>query len=171
MTKKHDKKCPLAPCLRFPEFQNAGEWKDISLNEIASPVTDRATNGGNDPVLTLSAEHGVIAQGVYFNKKIAGNTSAFDLIQKKFLFFGNAILNPVYILHNCIKLSMKGPKKDVSIFQSNSFYQQLAIALAGLNNNVLPTACPPSMSASPPKPASSISSKIIKKGYSNSFFR
>lgn len=73
MTKKHDKKCPLAPRLRFPEFRDAGEWKDISLNEIASPVTDRATNGGNDTVLTLSAEYGVVAQDVYFDKKIAGN--------------------------------------------------------------------------------------------------
>ena len=73
MIKKHDKKCPLAPRLRFPEFQNAGEWKYISLNEIASPVTDRATNGGNDTVLTLSAEHGLVAQGVYFDKKVAGN--------------------------------------------------------------------------------------------------
>lgn len=73
MTKKHGKKCLLAPRLRFPEFQNAGEWKDISLNEIAIPVTDRATNGGNDTVLTLSAEYGVVAQDVYFDKKIAGN--------------------------------------------------------------------------------------------------
>lgn len=34
MTKKHDKKCPQVPRLRFPEFQNAGKWKWNKLKEV-----------------------------------------------------------------------------------------------------------------------------------------
>ncbi len=36
MTKKHDKKCPLAPRLRFPEFRNAGEWEKMALHNICT---------------------------------------------------------------------------------------------------------------------------------------
>lgn len=84
MTKKHDKKCPQVPRLRFPEFQNAEKWKDISLNEIASPVTDRATNGGNDTVLTLSAEHGVVVH--FLNFGMRGSRRRYNCQKLQFLF-------------------------------------------------------------------------------------
>lgn len=61
------------PKLRFPAFQSGGEWRKVQLSEIAIPVFERATDGDADAVLTLSAEHGVVAQGAYFGKKIAGD--------------------------------------------------------------------------------------------------
>jgi type I restriction enzyme S subunit len=39
-------------------------------------VTARAAESDNDPVLSLSAEHGIILQTDYFGKKIAGDNSA-----------------------------------------------------------------------------------------------
>lgn len=73
MTKKHDKKCPLAPRLRFPEFHDAGEWAKMQLSKIAIPVSERATDGDAGDVLTLSAEYGIVTQGAYFGKKVAGD--------------------------------------------------------------------------------------------------
>lgn len=61
------------PQLRFSEFRDAGEWEKIQLSKIAIPVSERATHGDADAVLTLSAEHGVVTQGVYFGKKVAGD--------------------------------------------------------------------------------------------------
>jgi type I restriction enzyme S subunit len=41
--------------------------------KIAISCFERATDGDADAVLTLSAEHGVVTQGSYFGKKIAGD--------------------------------------------------------------------------------------------------
>ena len=48
-------------------------WEKVQLSKIAIPVSERATDGDADVVLTLSAEHGVVTQGAYFGKKIAGD--------------------------------------------------------------------------------------------------
>jgi type I restriction enzyme, S subunit len=63
----------LKPELRFSEFRKTLGWKKIPLYEIAEPVSDKAKHTCIDNVLTLSAEHGIISQGEYFNKKIAGD--------------------------------------------------------------------------------------------------
>lgn len=73
MSAKDKKKGSLVPHLRFPEFRDAGEWAKIQLSKIAIPVSERATDGDADAVLTLSAEHGVVTQGAYFGKKVAGD--------------------------------------------------------------------------------------------------
>ena len=59
------------PALRFPEFQDAGEWGEKRLGEIADPVTLKAKEINNNIILTLSAEHGLVVQSAYFGKKIA----------------------------------------------------------------------------------------------------
>lgn len=66
----------LKPKLRFPEFQSAPEWKREPLNQIADPVMDKATAKDSGTVLTLSAEHGLVMQGDYFGKKIAGEDAS-----------------------------------------------------------------------------------------------
>jgi type I restriction enzyme S subunit len=66
----------LVPKLRFPEFQEADGWKENSLQTLARPVTDRATTGDADNVLSLSGEHGLVLQSDYFGKKIAGDSTA-----------------------------------------------------------------------------------------------
>ena len=73
MSTKDKKIGTLVPRLRFPEFRDAGEWENIQLSKIALPVSERATDGDADAVLTLSAEHGVVNQGTYFGKKVAGS--------------------------------------------------------------------------------------------------
>ena len=73
MSAKGKKKGALVPHLRFPEFRDAGEWAKILLSKIAVPVSERATDEDTDDVLTLSAEHGVVAQSAYFGKKVAGD--------------------------------------------------------------------------------------------------
>lgn len=65
----------LVPKLRFPEFQTADGWKEVSLQKLARPVTDRATTGDADNVLSLSGEHGLVPQSDYFGKKIAGDST------------------------------------------------------------------------------------------------
>ena len=69
---KHDNKNGLKPRIRFPEFEKYPEWKQQQLCHLAEPVASKAVNKDNDPVLTLSAERGLIIQGDYFGKKIAG---------------------------------------------------------------------------------------------------
>ena len=63
------------PRLRFPEFQTADGWKEISLQKLARPVSDRATTGDAGNVLSLSGELGLVLQSDYFGKKIAGDST------------------------------------------------------------------------------------------------
>jgi type I restriction enzyme S subunit len=64
---------PLVPKRRFPEFQDSDGWQETSLQKLARPVTNRATTGDADRVLSLSGEHGLVLQSDYFGKKIAGD--------------------------------------------------------------------------------------------------
>jgi type I restriction enzyme S subunit len=65
----------LVPKLRFPEFRGAKGWAETPLKAIADPVTDRAVQGEEDNVLSLSAEHGIVLQSEFFGKKVAGDNS------------------------------------------------------------------------------------------------
>jgi type I restriction enzyme S subunit len=65
----------LVPKLRFPEFEEADGWKEIPLQKLARPVTERATTGDADNVLSLSGEHGLVLQSEYFGKKIASDST------------------------------------------------------------------------------------------------
>ena len=58
------------PALRFPEFQNDGEWKEYPLGQIFSRITKR-NSVNNQNVLTISAQYGLISQYDYFNKNVA----------------------------------------------------------------------------------------------------
>jgi type I restriction enzyme S subunit len=60
------------PKLRFPEFRDAGEWEEKKLGEIASPVSEKSKGKDKEIALTLSAEYGIVSQGDYFGKRIAG---------------------------------------------------------------------------------------------------
>ncbi|MFF5080389.1 restriction endonuclease subunit S [Actinoplanes sp. NPDC000266] len=57
------------------------EWRRVSLSEIVKRVTNKNTNGSIEKVLTVSAEHGLIAQESYFTKKIASaDTSGYYVV-------------------------------------------------------------------------------------------
>lgn len=62
----------LVPKLRFPEFLDAGEWKEKQLHQVAKPVSDKASGKEKNNILTLSGEQGLVLQSEYFGKKIAG---------------------------------------------------------------------------------------------------
>ena len=63
------------PKLRFPEFRNLRGWSPTALYVIADPVTERAIQGEEDNVLSLSTEHGIVLQSDFFGKKVAGDNS------------------------------------------------------------------------------------------------
>ena len=70
------------PELRFPEFQNDGEWRRCTTNEIFSRITRKNTIN-NQNVLTISAQYGLISQYEYFNKNVAAaDVSNYYLIDK-----------------------------------------------------------------------------------------
>lgn len=70
------------PELRFPEFQNDGEWRRCTTNEIFSRITRKNTIN-NQNVLTISAQYGLISQYEYFNKNVAAaDVSNYYLIEK-----------------------------------------------------------------------------------------
>ncbi len=58
------------PTLRFPEFQNDGEWKRCKLSDIAIRKGKKNTTGIELPVYTNSATSGVINQEEYFDREI-----------------------------------------------------------------------------------------------------
>jgi type I restriction enzyme S subunit len=63
----------LVPKLRFPEFRGTEGWEKVALNSIANPVKERAVQSENNEVLSLSAEYGLVLQGDFFGKKVAGD--------------------------------------------------------------------------------------------------
>jgi type I restriction enzyme S subunit len=63
------------PKLRFPEFWDAGVWEETPFQVIADPVSERATQGAENNVLSLSGEHGIVLQSEFFGKKVAGENS------------------------------------------------------------------------------------------------
>jgi len=65
----------FAPKLRFPEFRDDGEWEETLFRVIADPVSERATQGTENIVLSLSGEHGIVLQSEFFGKKVAGENS------------------------------------------------------------------------------------------------
>lgn len=74
-TMKEGAKHVRRPKVRFPEFRDADGWKETELLKIACPVSERAINGDDDKVLSLSGDHGIVLQSDYFGKKIAGDNA------------------------------------------------------------------------------------------------
>ena len=70
MTKKHDKKCPQAPRLRFPEFRD--EWYSQALGTIASIIKEKAGDK-KCTLMSIITGVGLISQVDKFGKEIAGN--------------------------------------------------------------------------------------------------
>jgi type I restriction enzyme S subunit len=97
------------PSLRFPEFSEAGEWVEKSLGEIAKPVTKKVDGTDKVTVLTLSAEYGIISQGDYFGKKIAGENV------ERYIFI---IKNDFVYNDRTTKLFTYGTIKRLSRYQS-----------------------------------------------------
>ena len=70
---KQEATTALVPKLRFPEFREAEGWEQVALNTIAVQIKERAVQSENNEVLSLSAEYGLVLQGDFFGKKVAGD--------------------------------------------------------------------------------------------------
>ena len=71
-TVKTTSKPALTPKLRFPEFQDAEEWKLVTLQEASVPVTERVGQRKLTPV-SISAGIGFVPQSEKFGRDISGN--------------------------------------------------------------------------------------------------
>lgn len=91
MSDKKIEKKPLVPRLRFPEFQNAGEWKVKALRDLATRTTKKNHDALQTRVLTNSAEFGVVDQRDFFDKDIANkdNLAGYYIVEK-----GDYVYNP-----------------------------------------------------------------------------
>ena len=84
---------PSIPSLRFPHFKGKMWNKDL-LQNIATPITDKADSSCTDHVLTLSCEYGLIIQQNYFEKNIASlNLSRYVKIQNNDFVYNDRVTN------------------------------------------------------------------------------
>lgn len=70
------------PNLRFPQFENEGNWDSLPLGEVFDRLTTK-NKEDNKNVLTISAQDGLVSQLEYFNKKIAArDVTSYYLLEK-----------------------------------------------------------------------------------------
>lgn len=67
-----NKKQPLVPRLRFPEFKNTAEWQRPTLGEVSEPVEERVGERKLTPV-SISAGVGFVPQAEKFGRDISGS--------------------------------------------------------------------------------------------------
>ena len=66
---------------RFPVFEGQ-PWKEVRFEQVFDRVT-RKNTVGNDNVLTISAQHGLVSQEQYFNKRVAAkDLSGYTLLHQ-----------------------------------------------------------------------------------------
>lgn len=71
-TNEKDTHQRIVPSLRFPEFQNCGEWDMLHLNQISSRITTKVGKSQLIPV-SISAGVGFVAQTEKFGRDISGD--------------------------------------------------------------------------------------------------
>ena len=66
---------------RYPEFEGQ-PWKEVRFEHVFERVK-RKNTVGNDTVLTISAQHGLVSQEQYFNKRVAAkDLSGYTLLHQ-----------------------------------------------------------------------------------------
>lgn len=71
MSARDKKKGDLVPRLRFPEFQDAGEWEPKKLDDICTRILQKVTDDSLVPV-SITAGQGFVSQESKFGKNISG---------------------------------------------------------------------------------------------------
>jgi len=79
------------PNWRFPEYQDAGEWKFARLIDVADRITLRNRNNSIKRVFTNSAINGVIEQNEYFEREIVSEN---NLANYLVIEIGDYVYNP-----------------------------------------------------------------------------
>lgn len=121
----------LLPALRFPEFQDAGEWGQVKLRELAKRIAVKNKGSKIIRVLTNSAADGVVDQRDYFDKDIANqnNLEGYFIVDNGDYVYNPRVSNlaPVGpISKNRLGTGVMSPLYSVFRFKSsdNDFYEQ-----------------------------------------------
>ena len=81
LDKMFPKNGELVPEVRFAGF--SGNWERRKLGEIVNRVVRKNTDNASSLALTISAQHGLVDQGNYFNNRVASqDVSNYYLIRK-----------------------------------------------------------------------------------------
>ncbi len=108
------------PKLRFPEFKNSGDWKEVKIGNIMIEVNERNNDEKIDTILSISNDLGFIKQDDYFEKRVASkDTSNYKIVRKGQLAYNPSrinvgsiailekydvgIVSPMYIVIECNK--------------------------------------------------------------------
>lgn len=67
------KKKKMIPELRFPEFENDGEWKIEPLGNLSNEIVEK-TKGRNYKLMSITSGFGLVSQIEKFGREIAGNS-------------------------------------------------------------------------------------------------
>lgn len=100
------------PALRFPEFQNAGEWTKISLGELTYKVSKKNKAGKLYPIYSINNKQGFIRQEEQFTG-VDGNDRGYDLSLYSIVGSKTFAYNPARI--NVGSIGYSGDLKDVII--------------------------------------------------------
>ena len=100
------------PALRFPEFQNAGEWTKISLGELTYKVSKKNKAGKLYPIYSINNKQGFIRQEEQFTG-VDSNDRGYDLSLYSIVGSKTFAYNPARI--NVGSIGYSGELKDVII--------------------------------------------------------
>ncbi|WP_341303134.1 restriction endonuclease subunit S [Pseudomonas sp. TMP25] len=126
-----DTKKTLLPALRFPEFQDTGEWGQVKLRELAKRINAKNRGSKITRVLTNSAADGIVDQRDYFDKDIANqnNLEGYFVVDNGDYVYNPRVSNlaPVGpISKNGLGTGVMSPIYSVFRFKNsdNRFYEQ-----------------------------------------------
>lgn len=100
------------PALRFPEFQNAGEWTKISLGELTYKVSKKNKDGKLYPIYSINNKQGFIRQEEQFTG-VDSNDRGYDLSLYNIVGNKTFAYNPARI--NVGSIGYSGDLKDIII--------------------------------------------------------
>ena len=112
MQKLFPAKGKTLPELRFPEFQNNGEWQTVSLGEITSVVNRRNKSNRSLPIYSINNATGFIPQSQQF-AGMDSEARGYDISAYKIIGKHNFAYNPARI--NVGSIGYSGELKDILI--------------------------------------------------------
>ncbi len=139
---KTNNKKYLTPRLRFPEFQNSGEWEVVLLEKLIFKNTKRNSEKKYSLVQSISNKHGFINQDEYFdNRQVASmDTSKYYVVDKGTFAYKNddniSIISPLYVCFKCNR-EIINDYFLLHWFDTNSFKKQMTTNIEGGVRNTL----------------------------------
>jgi type I restriction enzyme S subunit len=112
MQKLFPAKGKTLPELRFPEFQNAGEWQIVPLGEITSVVNRRNKSNRSLPIYSINNAEGFVPQSQQF-AGMDSEARGYDISVYKIIGKHTFAYNPARI--NVGSIGYSGELKDILI--------------------------------------------------------